>query len=58
MGQRDSMGKLKLILIFAAILAMPSWESANAAKPKGLINFLNNLDRRVCQKFNATCKTR
>lgn len=52
------MGKLKLILILAAILAMPSWESADAAQPNGLKNFLNNLDRKVCQKFNATCKTR
>lgn len=52
------MGKLKFILIFAAILAMPGWESADAAQPNGLKNFLNNLDRRVCQKFNATCKTR
>ncbi|HUQ36171.1 MAG TPA: extensin family protein [Aestuariivirga sp.] len=52
------MGKLKYILILAAILAMPGWESADAAQPKGLKNFLNNLDRRVCQKFNATCKTR
>ena len=52
------MGKLKYILIFAAILAMPGWESADAAQPNGLKNFLNNLDRRVCQKFNATCKTR
>ena len=58
MGQRDSMGKLKYIFIFAAILAMPGWESASAAKPNGLKNFLNNLDRSVCQKFNATCKTR
>ena len=52
------MGKLKFLLIFAAILAMPGWESANAAQPNGLKNFLNNLDRRVCQKFNATCKGR
>jgi hypothetical protein len=58
MGQRDSMGKLKFILFFAAVLAVPSWESANAAQPGGLKNFLNNLDRSVCQKFNATCKTR
>ena len=58
MGQRDSMGKLKFILIFAAILAMPGWESANAAQLNGLKNFLNNLDRRVCQKFAATCKSR
>ncbi len=58
MGQRDSMGKLKYILILAAILAMPSWESVDAAQPNGLKNFLNNLDRKVCQKFNATCKTR
>jgi len=57
MGQRDSMGKLKYILIFAAILAVPAWESADAAQRNGLKNFLNNLDRRVCQKFNATCKT-
>ena len=57
MGQRDSMGKLKYILFFAAILAMPGWGSADAARPNGLKNFLNNLDRRVCQKFNATCKT-
>lgn len=52
------MGKLKYMLIFAAILAVPGWESADAAQPMGLKNFLNNLDRRVCQKFNATCKTR
>ena len=52
------MGKLKYILIFAAILAMPGCESAEAAQLNGLKNFLNNLDRRVCQKFNATCKTR
>lgn len=52
------MGKLKYILILAAILAMPGWESADAAQPSGLKNFLNNLDRKVCQKFNATCKTR
>lgn len=52
------MGKLKFILILAAILAMPGWESADAAKPNGLKSFLNNLDRSVCQKFNATCKTR
>ncbi len=51
------MGKLKYILILAAILAVPGWESADAAQPNGLKNFLNNLDRRVCQKFNATCKT-
>jgi hypothetical protein len=56
MGQRDSMTKLKYILIFAAVLALPGWESANAAQPNGLKNFLNNLDRKVCQKFNATCK--
>lgn len=56
MGQRDSMTKLKYILIFAAVLALPGWESAIAAQPNGLKNFLNNLDRRVCQKFNATCK--
>lgn len=58
MGQRDSMTKLKFVLIFAAVLAMPGWESAIAAQPNGLKNFLNNLDRRVCQKFAATCKTR
>jgi hypothetical protein len=58
MGHRDSMGKLKFILIFTAILAMPGWENAIAAQPNGLKNFLNNLDRKVCQKFNATCKTR
>ena len=52
------MGKLKHILILAAILAVPSWENAGAAQPKGFKNFLDNLDRRVCQKFNATCKTR
>ena len=52
------MGKLKFIMFFAAILAVPGWESANAAQPGGLKNFLNNLDRSVCQKFNATCKTR
>jgi hypothetical protein len=52
------MGKLKFILIFIAILTIPAWESVNAAQPNGLKNFLNNLDRRVCQKFNATCKTR
>ena len=52
------MSKLKFILIFVAILAMPGWESANAAQPNGLKSFLNNLDRRVCQKFSATCKTR
>jgi len=52
------MGRLKFILIFAAILALPGWESAIAAQPKGLKNFLNNLDRKVCQKFNATCKAR
>ncbi|MDP1699853.1 MAG: extensin family protein [Aestuariivirga sp.] len=52
------MGKLKFTLILAAILAMPGWESAIAAQPNGLKNFLNNLDRRFCQKFNATCKTR
>lgn len=52
------MSKLKFILIIAAILAIPGWESAIAAQPGGLKNFLNNLDRKVCQKFNATCKTR
>lgn len=52
------MGKLKYILILAAILAMPGWESADAAQPNGLKNFLNNLDRKVCQKFAATCKAR
>ena len=52
------MGKLKYILFLAAILAVPGWESADAAKPNGLKSFLNKLDRRVCQKFNATCKTR
>lgn len=51
------MTKLKFVLIFAAILAIPGWESAIAAQPNGLKNFLNNLDRKVCQKFNATCKT-
>jgi hypothetical protein len=51
------MGKLKFILIFAAILAMPGWESAIAAQPNSFKNFMNNLDRKVCQKFNATCKT-
>jgi hypothetical protein len=58
MGHRDSMSKLKFILIFAVILAMPGWENANSAQPNGLKNFLNKLDRSVCQKFNATCKTR
>jgi hypothetical protein len=58
MGQRDSMTRLKFVFIFAAILAMPGWEGANAAQPVGLKNFLNNLDRKVCQKFNATCQTR
>jgi hypothetical protein len=53
------MGNLKYILIFIAILAMPGWENAIAAQPSGgLKNFLDNLDRKVCQKFNATCKTR
>jgi len=52
------MGKLKFILVFAAVFAVPGWESAIAAQPTGLKNFLNNLDRSVCQKFNATCKTR
>jgi hypothetical protein len=52
------MGKLNYILILAAILAVPGWEYAGAAQPKGFRNFLDNLDRRVCQKFNATCKTR
>ncbi|MEQ1520902.1 MAG: extensin family protein [Aestuariivirga sp.] len=52
------MGKLKFILICTAILAMPGWESAHAAQPNGFKNFMNNLDRKVCQKFNATCKTR
>lgn len=52
------MGKLKFILILTAILAMPGWESANAAQPNGLKNFMKNLDRSVCQKFNATCKGR
>ena len=52
------MSKLKFTLILAAILAMPGWESADAAKPSGLKNFLNNLDRKVCQKFAATCKAR
>ena len=28
------MGKLKFILILAAVLAMPGWESADAAQPK------------------------
>lgn len=58
MGQRDSMRNLKFALIFATILAIPGWESASASQPAGIKNFLNNLDRRVCQKFNATCKTR
>ena len=58
MDHRDFMGKLKFILIFAAISIMSGWESASAAQPKGLKNFLDNLDRSVCQKFNATCKTR
>jgi hypothetical protein len=58
MDHRYAMGKLKYILVFAAILAMPGWESAGAAQPSGLKNFLNNLDRRVCQKFNTACKTR
>lgn len=58
MGQRDSMSKLKYILILAAILSVPNWESAGAAQRNGLKNFLNNLDRRVCQKFKATCNTR
>ncbi len=52
------MSKLKFILIFVAILATPGWDRANAAQPAGLKTFLNNLDRKVCQKFNATCKTR
>ena len=52
------MGKLKFILFFAAIFAVAGWECSNAAQPGGLKNFLNNLDRSVCQKFNATCKTR
>ena len=52
------MGKLKYILILAAVLAVPGWESAGAAQRNGLKNFLNNLDRRVCQKFNATCNSR
>ena len=52
------MGKLKFILLFAAVFTVPNWESAHAAQPGGLKNFLNNLDRSVCQKFNATCKTR
>jgi hypothetical protein len=52
------MGKLKYILILAAILAVPGWESANAAQPNSFKNFMKNLDRKVCQKFNATCKTR
>src|SRR3990170_6966766 len=58
MDHRYSMGKLKYLLIFAAIFAMPGWESADAAQPNGLKNFFNKLDRRVCQKFNATCKSR
>ena len=57
MGQRKLMGKLKFILILAASLAIPGWQSADAAQPNGLKNFLNNLDRKVCQKFNATCKS-
>ena len=48
------MGKLIFILFFAAMSAVAGWESAIAAQPKGLKNFLNNLDRRVCQKFNTT----
>jgi hypothetical protein len=52
------MSKLILILFFAAISIMSGWESASAAQPKGLKNFLNNLDRSLCRKFNATCKTR
>ena len=52
------MGKLKYILILTVILTIPAWESADAAQPKGLRNFLDNLDRRVCQKFSAACKTR
>ena len=50
------MGKLKFILVFAAIVAMPGWESAIAAQPNALKNFLNNLDRKVCQKFNAPAR--
>lgn len=52
------MSKLILILFFAAISIMSGWESAGAAQPKGLKNFLDKLDRSVCRKFNATCKTR
>ncbi|MEP7173460.1 MAG: extensin family protein [Aestuariivirga sp.] len=52
------MGKLKFILVFAAILAIPGWESAIAAQPNSFKNFMSNLDRKVCQKFNATCQTR
>ncbi len=52
------MTKLKFILIFATILAIPGLQSADAAQPNGLKNFMKNLDRKVCQKFNATCKTR
>ncbi len=58
MDLRDFMSKLILILFFAAISIMSGWESASAAQPKGLKNFLNNLDRSLCRKFNATCKTR
>ena len=58
MENRYSMGKFIFVLFFAAISTMFSWESAVAAQPTGLKNFLNNLDRKVCQKFNKTCKTR
>lgn len=58
MDLRDFMSKLILILFFAAISIMSGWEGASAAQPKGLKNFLDNLDRSLCRKFNATCKTR
>ena len=58
MDLRDFMSKLVLILFFAAISIMSGWEGASAAQPKGLKNFLDNLDRSLCRKFNATCKTR
>jgi hypothetical protein len=52
------MSKLKCILIFAAILALADGVSANAAQANSFKNYMNNLDRRVCQKFPATCKSR
>ena len=52
------MGKLKYILILAAILAVPGWENADAAQPNGLKNFLNSMDRKICQKLAAACKAR